>query len=95
MTMNPLLEKVPAMLKESEAHDGESRAIALPKGSDPTDPRAWAKAWADSGKPMDEGSMVGWFNKAIMAGYEAGCVFTLAYPSSEAAASVTTKRKEI
>ncbi len=94
--MNLLLKLIPYLLRFIEAKPSTRQApFALPSGSDPTDPRAWADAWAreykiEGGEVCDESAMIAWFARAIMAGYEAGCAFTLAYPASEAAASVPT-----
>ena len=42
-----------------------------------TDAQVWAKAWLETisenpGIPTDEGTMIGWFANAIMAGYDHG-----------------------
>lgn len=58
-----------------------------------TVPREWAQAFAraievDPAMAFDEGAMMMWFSYAIMAGYNAGKLYTRIDPASEAAASI-------
>lgn len=67
-TIEPIPDDLPGML---------ALQIAVKKGLFPhtMDARVWAKEWLNTIQehpdiPTDEGSMIGWFANAIMAGYD-------------------------